>query len=146
MSFLILSFVSISFADNLSPVGTWKQFSDKTGQLQSIIKIWNDNGKLNGKVMQSFAMNGIPPRQMCSNCPGQFQNKKIIGMTLLWGFSQTDEDSWDNGKILDPDSGKIYSCNMQLLNNGQALKVRGYIGISLLGRSQIWERTNSQPL
>ena len=60
-------------------------------------------------------------------------------MTILWGLSQQG-DEYQGGEILDPESGKIYRVKMKLIDGGKKLEVRGFIGISLLGRSQIWLR------
>ena len=67
------------------------------------------------------------------------QNQKIIGLVILQNF-KFDDDEWNDGKIYDPESGKTYSCNLSL-NGNNTLKVRGYIGISLLGRTETWTRT-----
>jgi uncharacterized protein (DUF2147 family) len=60
-------------------------------------------------------------------------------MTVLSGMTKS-ENGWEGGQILDPDNGKIYRCKMHLEKDGKELVVRGYIGISLLGRSQTWVR------
>jgi uncharacterized protein (DUF2147 family) len=60
-------------------------------------------------------------------------------MTIIWGMKK-DGDAWAGGKILDPKDGKIYGCKMHLEDDGKKLEVRGFIGFSLLGRSQTWER------
>jgi uncharacterized protein (DUF2147 family) len=63
----------------------------------------------------------------------------ILGMTIITDMKK-DGDGWDNGQILDPENGKIYKCKMRLEDGGNKLVVRGYIGVSLLGRSQTWIR------
>ena len=60
-------------------------------------------------------------------------------MTILWDLTKQGEE-YQGGQILDPENGKIYSARMKLIDNGQKLDVRGFIGFSLLGRSQIWVR------
>ena len=64
--------------------------------------------------------------------------RKLIGLDIVWGFSFEGEDGWRNGKIYDPKNGKTYSCRMVL--EGNSLKVRGYVGFSLLGRTTVWTR------
>lgn len=66
------------------------------------------------------------------------RSRKLIGLNILWGFSYEGEDEWENGKIYDPKNGKTYSCRITL--DGDSLKVRGYIGFSLLGRTTVWTR------
>jgi uncharacterized protein (DUF2147 family) len=127
---------------NTTPIGYWKQYSDKTQQLESVIKVWQKGDVLYGKVAKAYSDGeGHPPQKYCTRCKGKFYNKKIVGMTILWGFQSKSATQWDNGKILDPHSGKIYSCKLTLSDDGQQLKVRGYIGFSLLGRTQVWHRT-----
>ena len=60
-------------------------------------------------------------------------------MTILWDF-QNDEDEWNDGYILDANNGKTYSCIITVMENGEKLHVRGYIGFSLFGRTQVWLR------
>jgi uncharacterized protein (DUF2147 family) len=63
----------------------------------------------------------------------------MTGMTIINGM-KPDADTWDGGQILDPENGKLYKCKMHLDDDGQKLVVRGYVGVSLLGRSQTWIR------
>ena len=60
-------------------------------------------------------------------------------MTILWGLKDEGE-AWKGGQILDPDNGKTYRCKMTVSDDGRELDVRGYIGISLIGRTQTWLR------
>lgn len=139
----LFSFALISYAQQTTPVGFWKQVSDQAGmqgQVRSIIKISQVNEQLIGTIVKTYTVNGIKPETYCKDCPDDFKNKPIIGLKILWGMQQVDSNSWEDGKILDPKSGNIYSCRLTLLNEGTQLKVRGYIGISLLGRTQVWQR------
>jgi uncharacterized protein (DUF2147 family) len=77
------------------------------------------------------------------------QNRSIIGLPLIQGFKYAGDNVWSDGQIYDPESGKLYSCKLTLMMDG-SLKVRGYWGISLFGRTEIWTRppadaTASQP-
>ena len=69
-----------------------------------------------------------------------FKNKKVKGLTIMWGLRQTSVREWRYGKILDPKSGNIYSCEIHVAANGKTLEIRGYIGFSLFGRTQTWIR------
>lgn len=126
------------WANNHSPVGTWITIDDKTNKPRSEIRIWESQGKLYGKVIKVFKQAG--DTGICKKCPGAFKNKPIQGMTILWDLKSTGKNTWSGGEILDPKSGKIYRLKMNLSQNGQTLDVRGYIGISLLGRTQVWNR------
>jgi uncharacterized protein (DUF2147 family) len=129
-----------AFADNSTPAGVWRTIDDKTGKERSLIRITESDGVYEGKVEQ--LLNRQPdddPDNLCRKCGGERKDKPIIGMTILWGLKK-DGDQYAGGEILDPKNGKIYRANMKLLDGGAKLEVRGYIGISLFGRSQTWIR------
>ena len=125
-------------ANDTTPVGTWRQVDDVTGKPKSIIQITDDNGKLQGKVLQVL-LSDDGPHPICKKCDGERKDQPIEGMVIMWNVSK-DGDVWDGGKILDPKNGKVYSVKLSLTDGGQKLDVHGYIGFSLLGRSQVWER------
>ncbi len=122
-----------------SPIGTWKTIDDETGEAKSLITIQEQDGKLSGTVAQ--ILNEAKRDAICEKCDDERKGQKIEGMTILWNMAK-DGEKYDNGKIIDPESGKIYSANMKLLEDGKKLEVRGYVGFSLIGRSQTWERVN----
>ncbi|WP_233842351.1 DUF2147 domain-containing protein [Dyella sp. 2HG41-7] len=129
---------AVAWAANDTPVGTWRQIDDETGKPKSIIQITDDNGKLQGKVVQVL-MSDDGPHPICKKCDGARKDQPIEGMVIMWGVSK-DDNVWDGGKILDPKNGKVYSVKLTLADGGQKLDVHGYIGFSLLGRSQVWQR------
>jgi len=133
-----LLFSTHALAADMSPVGTWKTIDDKTGQPKSIVEITEQNGELTGRVKEVL-QSDQGPNPICKACDGERKNQPITGMTIIWGMKQ-DGDEWSGGKILDPKNGKVYGCKMHLVDNGQKLEVRGFVGFSLLGRSQTWER------
>ena len=137
-----------AYADNNttpSILGYWQQINDANNQPQSIMYLSLDkNNQLVGKVVTGFLVNGKPPQSTCANCPSPFTNKPILGMQILWGFTQSNDTQWAGGHILDPDKASIYRCTLTLQNDGKDLKVHGYIGIPLLGRTQIWHRLTQQ--
>ncbi|WP_158885377.1 DUF2147 domain-containing protein [Rhodanobacter sp. L36] len=135
---------STAFAAHDTPVGKWKQVDDVSGKVKSIIEITDTNGQLQGKIVQllnvspeDIAREGAHP--VCVKCDDERKDKPIEGMTIMWGVSK-DDDVWDGGKILDPKNGKIYKVKLTLTDGGTKLDVHGYIGFSLLGRSQTWQR------
>jgi uncharacterized protein (DUF2147 family) len=136
-------FLQNAFADTsvtATPIGQWQQIDEKTNQLHSIIDVYAENGKLYGKILKTFAINGKAPRVYCDLCKGDLYNAKIIGLTIMQGFESAGNNVWNKGTILDPSSGKVYSCKLTLTNNGQNLRVRGFVGVSILGRTQVWTR------
>ena len=122
-----------------SPVGVWRSIDDKTRQERSIIRITEENGVLNGVVEKIVDQPGDDPAHLCKECKDERKDKPIIGMAILWGLKK-DGDAWAGGEILDPKNGKIYRCKITLSGDGKSLNVRGFIGISLIGRSQTWLR------
>lgn len=118
-----------------SPVGIWKSLDDTDGQEKSHIEITEHNGVLTGKVIKLLPAASIT---RCDACKGANKGKSIEGMTILWDLKKNGK-SWDSGQILDPKNGKIYSCKAEL-EGADMLKVRGFLGISLLGRTQTWYR------
>ena len=119
-----------------SVIGKWKTIDDNTGKAKSIVEIFEENGKVYGKVIEILN----PDRQdaLCDNCSGADEGQPILGMTIIRGLKK-DGDEYNSGKILDPESGKLYKCYIEL-EEDDSLKVRGYIGFSLLGRTQYWQR------
>ena len=126
-------------ADLSSPVGEWRTIDDNTHQPKAIVKIFETNGKLYGVVEKSLVEH--PAHTNCDDCTDDRKGKPIIGLDIIRGL-QKDGDQWDGGTILDPENGKVYRCKMTLQNGGQELAVRGFIGISLLGRTQVWQRVS----
>lgn len=128
-----------------SPVGFWKTIDDVTGKPKSIIQISEDeNHQLIGTVIRIFPSPGKDENEVCAECKGSKHNQKIVGMEVLSGLKRG-ETNWDGGQILDPENGKTYSCMLRTENNGLKLNVHGYIGMPLLGRSQVWERVPEPP-
>lgn len=125
--------------DELSPIGRWRTIDDKTGEAKAIVEIHEEFNALFGTVIKVFPRPGRPIDPVCEFCGGDRKDKPIKGMTIIWDMRKADEE-WGKGKILDPESGKIYSARMWLTDNGSKLTVRGFIGFSMLGRSQVWIR------
>ncbi len=125
-----------------SPVGVWKTISDKTHKPASLVKIWIENGQLKGKVLEVLNSDK-GPHPICDQCEGERHNQPVVGMTIIWGMHK-DGDEWDGGTILDPKTGETYKCSIELVDGGMKLKVRGYIGFSLFGRTQVWLREPAQ--
>ena len=132
-------FAESSFASEASPVGSWATIDDKDGKPRSVIEIVDVSGTLQAKVVKIFDRPGDNPGHLCRKCNGDLKDKPVIGMTIMTGLKR-DGDEWDGGTILDPDSGNVYSAKLHLDDGGRKLEVRGYLGISLLGRSQTWVR------
>jgi uncharacterized protein (DUF2147 family) len=116
--------------------GKWNSFDEDTNEIESVIEVYEKDGKAFAKIVQITD----PERQeaTCFKCKGSRKDQKILGMNILTGLKKK-KDEWSGGKILDPKNGKEYKCYIKLLDDN-TLKLRGYIGFSLLGRTAIWKR------
>ncbi|MFN3908357.1 MAG: DUF2147 domain-containing protein [Flavobacterium sp.] len=135
--FFLIMIVGFSFSTNAQQlVGKWKTIDDETGKTKSIIQIYEQNGKYYGKIIELL----LPEDKgkLCDKCSGTNKNKPIEGMVIMEGMNK-DGDGFSGGKIMDPKSGKTYKCSIEF-DGKDALKVRGFIGISLIGRTQTWKR------
>lgn len=117
-------------------VGKWKTIDDNTGKEKSIVEIYKEGDKYYGKVLK--LLNPSKPNPTCNNCTGEEKGAPIEGLVIIKGL-QKKGDEYTGGKITDPESGKQYKCTIKL-NGKDKLDVRGYVGISLLGRTQTWEK------
>jgi uncharacterized protein (DUF2147 family) len=131
---------SLVCAQTLTAAGRWKQFDDETGALRSIIVISEKDGVFEGTIEKIFFRpdeTDLDP--VCSKCTDARKGQKVTGMTILTGLKQEGR-GYTGGEILDPDNGKVYRAKMTLSADGAQLEVRGFIGFSLFGRSQMWQR------
>jgi uncharacterized protein (DUF2147 family) len=134
---LFLAFFSISM-NSQSIVGKWKTIDDATGEAKSIVEVFSKSGKIYAKVVE--ILDPANKNSVCKKCSGEDKNKPILGLTIIEGLSK-DGSEYNSGEILDPNNGKSYKCALSLESKDK-LKVRGYIGFSLLGRTQYWHRVN----
>lgn len=137
----ILFFVTIAFAQKNKEadqiVDTWLT-EDKDAK----IEIYKVGDKYNGKIVwlkNPLDENGKPKVDKENDDP-KLKTRPLLGLELLRGFEYDEDNEWDDGKIYDPKSGNTYSCYIELQENGKKLKVRGYIGFSLIGRTSYWTR------
>lgn len=157
-TFTVLLLGVVAFATLASPVapakpditdkiiGLWEQYDDDTHLLTSIVRIVrkSDGGKA-GDMYEGYVEKVIPgpgeeanPR--CGKCKDGRKDQAVVGMQIISNLRHTNGDYYEQGEILDPDTGDIYRLRISVIESGVKLDVRGYIGISLFGRSQIWRR------
>ena len=117
-------------------VGKWKTFDDETGDAKSVVEIFEKNGKVYAKIIEIFEAQHR--NRKCDLCIGDDKDKPILGFTIIKGLTK-DGDEYNGGKITDPKNGKSYKCLLSLENKDK-IKVRGYIGFALIGRTQYWTR------
>ena len=140
MIFKVILFIYIlinSFQSN-EIEDVWINQDDETGKKKSEVLLYKNNGKLYGKIINLLLEED--KGKICINCKGENKNLPIEGMVIVEGLKLNGK-TWEEGTILDPKSGKTYSCYITF-DDDNTLKVRGYIGFSLLGRTQKWIRKN----
>jgi uncharacterized protein (DUF2147 family) len=116
-------------------IGHW-QVVNSDGTPGGKVDTYLVNGRLFGKVTE--VRPGRKPQDVCDKCSGEYKNQPILGMVLMRDF-HTDGDDWVDGTVVDPENGKEYKGKIWAVGN-DTLKMRGYIGISLLGRTESWVR------
>lgn len=132
LGFLLIS--QISFSQTI--LGKWTTIDDETGNKKAVVEIFEDQGKLFGKIIE--ILEADKKKQRCTKCEGTDKDKPILGLTIIKGLIKNGS-SYEGGEITDPKNGKIYRCKISL-EGKEKLIVRGYLGISLFGRSQTWVR------
>jgi uncharacterized protein (DUF2147 family) len=130
---LLVLCLNISFA-NEALLGNWTVLDNKTGQPSAVVELISDGDTIKGQIIKLFSS----PEEKCINCPGEFKDQPLNNMIFLWGLKPLRHDKWGGGTILDPHTGKIYSAQLKLIKN--KLYVRSYVGMTLLGKTQIWKR------
>ena len=124
-----------------SAVGLWEQVDEKTGKAESWFRISEKDGAYVGQIVKIYPKPGEDPNQkwVCSKCEGDERGAPVLGLMLIKGMRRSGL-AYDNGTIMDPRDGSVYRALMQLSPDGKQLEVRGFLGISLFGRSQVWNR------
>jgi uncharacterized protein (DUF2147 family) len=127
-----------------SPVGRWATIDDVTSRQKSIVDIYSVGDTVEGKIIKTFYYTGEVRKTVCDKCQGDDYMKPIIGMVILRGMKAEGDGRWSDGTIMDPHVGKTYKCIMIVSDDGKTMKVHGYIGLPLLGRTQIWHRLSGR--
>ncbi|HAC25102.1 MAG TPA: DUF2147 domain-containing protein [Cytophagales bacterium] len=136
-SVVLLSTLFFTLQAPAQVTGRWKSVDDNTGEVKSIVEIFENGGKIFGRVVQIFPKPGENPDPVCDQCPPDDSRhlKKILGMEII-RFMEADGTEYTGGDILDPEVGRVYRCKLWL--EGKNLKVRGYLGPFY--RTQTWLR------
>ncbi len=134
----LLLLPTVSAAAASSPAGLWKTIDDKTGKPRSLVRINEANGVVTA-VVEKGLLETDTGDKVCDKCKDDRKDQPIIGMEIIRDMKKHGE-RYDGGTILDPENGKTYQCILKLNETGDELEVRGFIGISLIGRSQMWQR------
>lgn len=140
-SLLLFTLSHFAFAQDIA--GIWQSVDDVTGAPKGQVEIIQEaDGSYTGKIIKITPRTGYTPKELCTDCPAPYTNKPILGLNAITKLKHKKDLTYTGGKILDPNSGRVYSLTAKLSSNGQRLHLRGYVGVSVLGRSQIWIRVN----
>ncbi|MCD8522010.1 MAG: DUF2147 domain-containing protein [Saccharospirillaceae bacterium] len=135
LAFTLMS--SVAVAD--PAVGQWVTIDDEDGSQASVVDIRiNEEGKLQGTIVK--LLREKDQGKSCEKCPDDFKDQPVEGLTFMWDLENEGNGEWESGRILDPKSGSVYKSQLNVAEDGQSLSVRGYIGVSWIGRSQTWLR------
>ena len=135
---LLFCFFATTLIYSQSVIGKWKTIDDETGDAKSIVEVYSKSGKIYAKVIEILDLEH--KNSVCIKCSGEDKNKSILGLIVIKGLTK-DGSEYNSGEILDPKNGKLYKCALSLESKDK-LKIRGYIGFSLLGRTQYWYRVH----
>lgn len=122
-----------------TPVGTWRVIGDKSGKAEALVSISEHDGIYEGRIVAVLPRPDVDPDGRCELCPGARRNQPLCGLAILTGLRRQG-GRYGGGEILDPDTGEIYRCELDVSEDNRELHVRGFIGIPLFGRTQTWIR------
>ena len=132
--------VSSLAAAQMTPVGSWHSFDEKTGELKSLIVISDTGGVLTGHI-EKLLRKEADQKAVCKDCTDDRKDKPLLGLELIRNARQVEgKDVWEGGTIVNPEGGTIYKLRMTPIEGGQKLEVRGFVGFALLGKTQTWVR------
>ena len=134
LSIVVFFIFQVSFSQTI--FGKWKTVDDETGMENGIVEIYEKAGKVYGRIIEILEKE--KKHFKCEMCEGEDKNKPVLGLIIIKGLKKKG-DFYEGGKVTDPKNGKSYHCKMNLEGKDKLI-VRGYIGISLFGRSQTWFR------
>lgn len=119
-----------------TPAGLWQPL-DSSGKPEGLIRIFEVGGLYYGRIEPSSPSDDRNAR--CTKCSGKRHDQPIIGLVIMRHLKPQNGE-YVGGDILDPDTGHVYGCTLRLTDGGRRLIMRGFLGFSLLGRSQVWQR------
>ncbi|MGJ3242459.1 MAG: DUF2147 domain-containing protein [Opitutales bacterium] len=129
--------------------GDWVAYDEETGNPASVIRLTvNQAGNLEGRIVEIlWTPPEIGPNPVCQKCPEPFTDKPLQGLRILWNLEPLEGDSqrWKGGWLLDPRSGNLYRCQVNL-DTPDRLELRGYVGLPLFGKTRTWVRHSAADL
>jgi uncharacterized protein (DUF2147 family) len=138
---LLVPTLVLAQADGGTPVGLWRTIDDATGKPRALVRVFEKEGRLFGRIEKGLPGSGGSPDEVCDLCTDERRGLPKIGLIIIRNM-QREGDEWTGGDILDPDNGKVYRCRLRVVDDNRTLEVRGFIGFSIFGRTQAWERVD----
>jgi len=140
---LVVSFAALTAlahsarADEPTASGLWEKA--EAGKPVVWVLVFERGGTYQGAIAKRFLKPGDDPGAVCTKCADDRRNEPLLGLTFIRGMKRNGL-KYEGGDILDPRDGKIYSANMAVNSDGRTLTLRGYVGISILGHDEVWNR------
>ena len=134
---LLLACVTcVAMASDSTPLGLWTTIDDRSGKVRSEVRIYERDGALHGRIEKII----LPGRHnRCVACTDERRDQPALGLVVIRNMKR-DGETWSGGDVLDPENGKVYAATLRLEDEGRVLKLRGFVGVPLFGRTQTWTR------
>jgi uncharacterized protein (DUF2147 family) len=137
---LSLSTLAFGAVAQMTPVGSWHTIDDKTGEIKSLVVITETDGVLSGRI-EKLLRKDADQNAVCTKCSDDRKGKPMLGLEIIRGVKKVKgKDVWEDGKILDPESGSSYTLRLTPIEGGKKLEMRG--SVFGIGRTQTWVRVN----
>jgi uncharacterized protein (DUF2147 family) len=136
LTLVITLFLVNNFTFSQNIIGKWKTIDDVTGIEKGVVEIYEIGGVYYAKIVEIFEPKFKSKK--CNLCCCEEKDKPYLGLVIVKGLKK-DDNEYNGGQVLDPKNGKYYRCYIALIGKDK-LKIRGYIGVPLLGRTQYWYR------